>query len=148
MSSRKPRSSKAGGILKTNKGSGPSQPASTSKRSSKQQRFDEDNIKQTYHPVDKDYGHIKVDEPPTPFSEMEDGSRPPEDELDANILAAKLQASMNKGPRVLESSSSSDSDDMSEEERQRRRAERKEFERRRKMHYNEGQVLKHSSNLI
>lgn len=123
------------GILKTsrsidNQDGGPS----TSKRA-KEQRFDEMNIMETFHPANKDYGHMKVDEPKTPYSETIDGDLEPSDELDANILAAKLAASMNKPPKCVEPCDS-DEEEESEEERQKRL----EFEKKRKMHYNEFQV--------
>lgn len=127
------------GILKSSRsidGQDGTQSASTSKRP-KEQRFDEMNIIETFHPADKDYGHMKVDEPKTPYSESADGDLVPSDELDANILAAKLAASMNKPPRCTEEVCSDDEDpDESEEARQRRH----DFEKKRKMHYNEFQV--------
>lgn len=110
---------------------------STSKRP-KEQRFDEMNIIETFHPPNKDYGHMKVDEPKTPFSEATDGDLEPTDELDANILAAKLAASMNKPPKCTEPSVSDDED---EEESEEARQKRLEFEKKRKMHYNEFQVI-------
>lgn len=125
------------GILKTSRSiDGHETSPSTSKRS-KEQRFDEMNIMQTFHPADKDYGHMKVQEPKTPYSEPVEGDLEPGDELDANILAAKLAASMNKPPKCLDSEGDEDMEIVDEEELRHRR----EFELKRKKHYNEFQVL-------
>lgn len=123
------------GILKTSRSvDGSEGNPSTSKRS-KEQRFDEVNIMETFHPADKDYGHMKVEEPKTPYSEAVDDAEA-NDELDANLLAAKLAASMNKLPKCMESCDSDEDMDEPEDVRQRRI----DFERKRKMHYNEFQV--------
>ncbi|KAG6454357.1 protein phosphatase inhibitor 2 [Manduca sexta] len=131
------------GILKTSRSiDGSDGNPSTSKRP-KEQRFDEMNIMETFHPPNKDYGHMKVEEPKTPFSEAVDGDLEPNDELDANLLAAKLAASMNKPPKCVDVESD---EEMEEPEEVRRR--RIEFEKKRKMHYNEFQALQLARQLM
>ncbi|KAG5677904.1 hypothetical protein PVAND_007620 [Polypedilum vanderplanki] len=111
----------------------------------KSAKFDEINVAQTYHPPDKDYGHMKVDEPKTPYNYL-DPALAEQDELDASILAEKLKVAQETARRASLHCEDSDEDDEPETEEQ--RAKRLEFEKRRKLHYNEASAIKLARKLI
>lgn len=121
--------------------------------SKKSQKWDEMNILATYHPADKDYGLMKIDEPSTPYRSMvgddEDALSDAEttEAPTPDMLAKKLAAAEGSEPKywVHEQDSSGDEDsDLSPEEREKKR----QFEMKRKLHYNEGLNIKLARQLI
>ncbi|MCJ8737577.1 hypothetical protein PDJAM_G00025710 [Pangasius djambal] len=123
----------------------------------KSQKWDEMNILATYHPADKDYGLMKIDEPSTPYNRMvgEDDEDEVHSDSESNAaltvddLAKKLAAAEGSDPRCMreeeeEEESSEEEEQLSPEEQ----AKKKQFEMMRKMHYNEGLNIKLARQLI
>lgn len=118
--------------------------------------FDEMNILATHHPTDKDYGHMKIDEPKTPYtgaysdSEGEElstgGSRPRRVSLVGAVDAEQLRKGISEGvavqPKVLGLGSSEERDEEEMGMTPEQIAHKREFEKKRKMHYNEGLFLR------
>ncbi|KAL6108061.1 uncharacterized protein ACO6RY_18685 [Pungitius sinensis] len=126
----------------------------------KSQKWDEMNILATYHPADKDYGLMKIDEPSTPYNRMvgeddDEGALSDSDGhggLAADDLASKLVAAESSESRFMkqeevgeeEESSEEEDDELSPEEE----AKKTHFQMMRKMHYNEGLNIKLARQLI
>uniref|UniRef100_A0A182QAM6 Protein phosphatase inhibitor 2 n=1 Tax=Anopheles farauti TaxID=69004 RepID=A0A182QAM6_9DIPT len=134
------------GILKSSSSFDKHSAASSVHR--KSAKFDELNVLQTYHPPDKDYGHMKVDEPKTPYNYVETADV---DQLDAELLAERLlvAADARNDAVSVEDLDEDDDDEEEEEELSEEQKKRKlEFERRRKAHYNEFEAVKLARKLI
>ncbi|XP_031410955.1 protein phosphatase inhibitor 2 isoform X1 [Meleagris gallopavo] len=115
------------------------------------------NIIATYHPAGKDYGLMKIDEPSTPYHSMvgdddEDAVSDSEsnEPLRADVLSKKLAAAAEgKGPKVIARQEESSEEEEEEEElTPEEREKKKQFEMKRKMHYNEGRNIKLARQLI
>ncbi|XP_056631659.1 protein phosphatase inhibitor 2-like [Diorhabda sublineata] len=109
----------------------------------KETKWDEMNIIATLHPADKDYGHMKIQEPKTPYNYMEEDTI---EELDASELAERIRIARQQTPKVLQPD---ESDDDSEEElTEEQKKKKKEFELKRKKHYNEFHALQLAKKLL
>ncbi|XP_039622278.1 protein phosphatase inhibitor 2 [Polypterus senegalus] len=126
----------------------------------KSQKWDEMNILATYHPAGKDYGLMKIEEPSTPYHRLagdeEEGSVSDSESyepLTADDLVKKLAAAEGSQPKIFmkEDDEDSEEDDDDEEEEElspEEQAKKKQFEMKRKMHYNEGLNIKLAKQLI
>ena len=89
---------------------------------------------------------MKVDEPKTPFNYI-DPALAETDELDANLLAEKLKVAQETVRRAsIHVEESSDEEEIVETNDE--KVNRLEFEKRRKLHYNEASAIKLARKLI
>ncbi|EDQ90907.1 uncharacterized protein MONBRDRAFT_36436 [Monosiga brevicollis MX1] len=100
-------------------------------------KWDEQNIKETYHPADKDYGHMKIDEPDTPYAPPLEAHEVPDFDLDGgegHALPSIDKDSVAANPNVVEEGewAHGGREDMSLKERI---EEHDKFAEKRKDHY-------------
>lgn len=125
----------------------------------KSQKWDEMNILATYHPADKDYGLMKIDEPSTPYNRMlgdedDEGALSDSDgnAVTVDDLARKLAEAEGTEPRFMRKEEEEEEEESSEEEEEELTPEeqekKKQFQMMRKMHYNEGLNIKLARQLI
>ena len=132
------------------KGSGTSRPRSILKRAKETKKdpsglqWDEMNIIATLHPKDKDYGHMKIDEPKTPYAHDSDDETPMTEGGVAGELAERAENNpavfvyKEPPPPGLLPDSGSDDEDNTPEQKVKQEA----FKQKRQLHYNEGSFLK------
>lgn len=113
-------------------------------------KWDEMNILATHHPPDKDYGHMKIEEPKTPFSYHgeDSGDEESNHDLDSKLLTERLMADAEKLPIQQAEAFACDNEEVEEDEDPENKAKRRSFEHKRKAHYNEFMAVKLARQLM
>lgn len=124
-------------------------------------KWDEMNILQTLHPPDKDYGHMKIEEPKTPYAYYSEESEGHSDselkvkEIDPENLAELLSKTTKEAFSFDDDAAGKfedDDDEMGEEDlaglTEEEKERRKDFDSKRKKHYNEYQMVKLARKLM
>ncbi|CAF1378242.1 unnamed protein product [Adineta steineri] len=116
-------------------------------KSQKIPHFDEMNIIATYHPVDKDYGHMKIEEPKTPYApndiiDEELDTESATTGIDPDTLAQRLNESTQPSVKLRSDHIQRRSIDEDVDPSSMDLEHRKQFESHRKQHYNEFEVVR------
>lgn len=130
-------------------------------------KWDETNIQQTLHPDDKDYGFIKIEEPPTPYNRNDDDASNSEDEANNDSLRQidlleKVSRQLKEPPVAIEDEkiekllggndlNQFDTDEQSMDTQEPLPSTSKtptSFELKRKRHYNEFQAMRIAKKLL
>ncbi|KAF1740799.1 hypothetical protein MXB_1778 [Myxobolus squamalis] len=110
-------------------------------------QWDEENVAATFHPADKDYGHIKINEPPTPYesgSDFDDDSLSPSPNVSFNAISLSNKLEEVQRKITLINGDRADDEILLPENIE----HKKEFEKKRKNHYNEFVNIQQARELI
>ncbi|XP_014681325.1 PREDICTED: protein phosphatase inhibitor 2-like isoform X2 [Priapulus caudatus] len=112
-------------------------------------KWDEMNIIATYHPADKDYGHMKIDEPKTPYSYGSDDEKDntTDEHVHPDDLANRLTDTL-EDPSVRQPITASDDGNHQCLQTSEDIEQHSKFEQKRKAHYNEFAKVKMARKLM